>query len=413
MVSPVELDRSLADKEGKVELSVDLAEAVVRAGAKNEVVLGALLLGVTNVVTVGVELVGVLVHIRVVEGHVGGGNQHGALGDSVRLGNGERLLDEVWNHQHRRAVAEELANNGAGVGERLELVHVEVGVGVTVADLEVLLADAVKDIGALGHDLEQPSSGTAGGVLRSKEEGEDGLRDFVVAKHAQVGGGLLASILALVLGLAPALALDHLDDPGVHDAGNVTTSGHADLGLGSTLGKLGENHVGGLLAVPGLGVGDDDGEVDELEGGGDEVVVVGDLLDGLVADVVPDKGAAGDGAHELTELGHEGDGLAASLLGDVDEVLKVCLVDLLLARQIGLEGLAGEETVEALAEVDVGLAVEEDPVVVAEKLVGDIDDTGLDVGRGVEDLAGKISGGGNDDEPAERRGLVLLGGHWA
>lgn len=402
-MSPIELHRGLSDHEGKVELGVHLAEAVVRTSTENKVVLGALFLSIANVITVRIELVGVLIHIGIVQGEVCGGNQHRTLGDSVAVGDGECLLDEVGNHEHRRAVAKELTNNSAGVGERLELVHGEFGIDVTVADLEVFFANSVEDVGTLGSGLEQPGGGTAGGILRGKEKGEDGLRNLIVAKHAEKRRGLLARILALFLSLAPTVRLDHLNNPGIHDASNITTSGHADLALGSALGELSEHHVGSLLAVPSLGVGDDNGEVDELEGGSDEIVVVGDLLDSLIANIVADKSAARDSAHKLAELGHEGDGLAAGFLGDIDEALKVCLVDLLLARQVELEGLAGEETVETLAEVDVSLTVEEDPVVMSEKLVGDIDNTRLDIGRRVKNLAGKISGGGNDDEPGEQR----------
>lgn len=373
----------------------------MRSSTKHKVVLGALFLGIARVVSLRVKSVGILVYIRVVQSHIRSGNQHGALGDSIARSDGEVLLDQIGDHEHRRPVAQKFTNNSTGIGQGLELVHVEVGVGVTVANLHVLFADAVKNVGALGHDLEQPSGGTAGGILRSKEEGEDGLRDFVVAKHAEERRRLLAGILALLLCLAPALRLDHLDNPSVHDARDITTSGHANLALGSTLGKLSENHVGGPLAVPGLGVGDDNGEVDKLEGSSNEVIVVGNLLDGLVGDIVTDKGAAGNSAHELAELGHERNRLSVVFLGNIDKLVKVLLVDLFLAGQVAFESLAGKETVEALAEVNVSLAIEEDPVVMTEELVGDIDDTRLDVGGRVENLAGEISGGGNHNEPAK------------
>jgi len=95
---------------------------------------------------------------------------------------------------------------------------------------------------------------------------------------------------------------------------------------------------------------------------------------------------------------HERNGLAASILGHLEEVLEVGVVGLLLTGQVELEGLAGEKTVEALAEVNVGLSVEEDPVVVSKQLGGNIDDSGLDISRGVEDLASHIASGSDNNK---------------
>jgi hypothetical protein len=106
-------------------------------------------------------------------------------------------------------------------------------------------------------------------------------------------------------------------------------------------------------------------------------------------------------------VGHEGGGLVVVVLGDLEEAGEVVLVDLLLAGQVGGEGLAGEEAVETLAEVDVGLAVEEDEVVVSEELGGDIDDARLDVAGRVEDLAREVAGGSDDNEPGEDVSVII------
>jgi hypothetical protein len=98
---------------------------------------------------------------------------------------------------------------------------------------------------------------------------------------------------------------------------------------------------------------------------------------------------------------HERNGLAASILGHLEEVLEVSVVGLLLTGQVKLESLAGEETVEALAEIDMGLSVKENPVVVSKKLRGNVDDCRLDISGRVEDLASHITGGSNDNEPKE------------
>lgn len=408
---PVEEKRGLADEKGEVELSILLTEAVVRTDTENEIVLGTLGLGVTRVVTLGVKVVRVGVDLGVAESHVGGGNNHGALGDGVILADGERLLDEVGDHEHRRAVAEELTNNGTGVGHGLELLHVERGVDITVADLEVLLTDTVEDIRALSHNLEEPSSGGAGGVLGSEEEGEDGLGDLVVGEVAEQVSGLLHTLRVTAgHGLAPPLGVNHLLDPGIHDAGSLASSSHADLALRSALGELGEDHISRLLAIPRLGVGNDDGEVDKLESGGDEVVVVGNLLDSLIRNVVADEGTARDSSDDLTEVGHEGNGLSAGVLGDVEEGLEVAVVHLLLSGEVDLESAASEEAVETLAELDVGGTIEENPIIGAEQLVGDIDDAGLDITGAVEDLTGHIASRGNDDEPVmSSRKFLRLG----
>lgn len=79
VVHPVKLDRSLSDHESQVELCVLLAKTVVRASTEDQVVLGALLLSITRVVTLWVEVVWVLVHIGIAQGGVSAGNQHGAL----------------------------------------------------------------------------------------------------------------------------------------------------------------------------------------------------------------------------------------------------------------------------------------------------------------------------------------------
>lgn len=324
------------------------------------------------------------------------------LGNGVVIGQGESLLGDIGNHDDGRAPSEELTNNSAGVGKRFELVHGEGGVGVTVADLDVLLSDTVKDIGSLGGNLEEPCGGAAGGILGSEEEGEDGLGDLVIVEHAEERRWLLDIMrLALLLGLAPALRLDHGKNPGVHDAGNFTTSGHANLAFGSTLGELGQDHISSLLAVPRLGVREDNGEVDKLESSGDEVVVLGDLGNGLVGNVVTNKSAARHSTHDLTELMHERNRLAASVLGHLEEVLEVSVVSLLLTGQVKFESLAGEKAIETLAEINMGLSVEENPVVVSKKLGSNVDDCGLDISGRVEDLASHVAGGSDNDKPKE------------
>ena len=203
-----------------------------------------------------------------------------------------------------------------------------------------------------------------------------------------------------------------MGNPEIKNALLLAAGGHADLGLGGALGKLVQNHIGALLAVPALGEGQDDGEVDKLERCSNEVVVVGDLLDGLFGAVVANEGPAADSGDQQAELLHEGDVLALVLdLGELDEALVVLVVDLLLAGEVLLERLTGEQAVKTLAVVDVGLAVEEDPVLRAEELVGGIDDAGLDEGGRVEDFAGHVAGRGDNDEPVGQLSACAHGEH--
>lgn len=216
--------------------------------------------------------------------------------------------------------------------------------GVTLAGLDVLLTDPVQNIRALGHDLEQVGNGTARGVLGSEEECEDGLRDFEIGELADQRLGLVESFggQTLLGSLAPPLGGNHVLDPSIHDAGHLSSSSHADLGLGSTLGKLVHDHTSSLLSVPRLSVREDDGKVDKLESSSNKEVVVGDLLDGLLRDVVADESTARDIGHDVTEMRHERDGLAAGFLCDLDILLELGVVDLLLTRQVAFEGPAGK-----------------------------------------------------------------------
>lgn len=349
------------------------------------------------------------------EGHVGGRDDHGAFGHSVLWRHREVLLGKVRDHDDRGTVAESLLDNGASPLELLNGVKGKRGVDIAVPGLDVFLADLVKVLGSVGHDLEQPCSGRGGGVLRGEEECEDGHGDFKVAEPADHGSGLLRVIdlFACLDPLAVLFRLNHVIDPKVQNAFLLAPSSHADLALCGALGELVENHVGALFAVPGLGEGNDDWEVDQLKGGGNQIVVVGNLLDSLVGAVVANKGAAAKGRDHQTEFLHPGHVLALILnLGKMNELLKVSVVDVLLARKVLFKRLASEETVEALAVVDVGAAIEENPVFGAQELVGDIDDARLNKCWRIEDLAGHVAGRSNDDEPGSAIRTCRVAGWW-
>lgn len=363
VVHPVHVHTGLANHSHKVELSILLTQAVVGTSTEHEPVLG-LLLGVTGDPTVRVEGVRLRVGFWVMGCRPHRRNNHRTLGDGVVLGDGEVLLDHVGNHDDRRAVAKNLLHNSTGVWQVVHEIHRKLDVTVATAGAEVLLADLVKDLRAVSHNLEEPGASGAGRILRRKQESEDSLSNLIVAEVTQNHGRLLRVIdgdtlldLLTILGRV-LLGLD----PGVHNARDITTTGHANLALSRTLGEFVHDHISGLLAVPGLSVRQDDGEVDQLEGGSDEVVVVRDLLDRLVAHVVANKGAAGKRAHEFTEVSHPRDGLVVVPLGLLDERLEIAVIDLLHCWEVQRDSLASEQTVQSLAVLNVGLSIQEDPV---------------------------------------------------
>lgn len=394
LVVPVKHHAGLADHKHKVGLRICLTKAVVWTSAEYEPVLG-LLISVASNPSLRLKRVGVGVCFGVVQCWVGCRNDHRALLSGVFGCDREVLLGEVGNHDDWGTVAECLLHDSAGPLELLDRVEGQRCVDVTVAGLQVLFADLVEELGSVSHDLEEPGGGRRGSVLGGEKEGEDGHGDFEVAEPADNGSRLLGvfDLLASLNPLTVLLGLDHVVDPEVENALLLATSSHANLGLCGASGELLEDHIGSLLSVPALGKGQNDGEVDELEGGGNQVVVVSDLLDGLIRAVVADKGPAAHSGDQLAELLHPRDVLALVLdLREVHPLLEVVVVDLLLSRQILLERLAGEEAVETLAVIYVSAAVEEDPVLGAEELVGGIDDAGLDECGRVEDLAGHVAG---------------------
>jgi hypothetical protein len=400
LVVPVKHHTGLANHEHEVGLCICLAQTVVWASTKYEPVLG-LLISSTGDPSLGFERVGVRICFSIMQRHVGCGNDHGALRDSVIGSDGEVLLCEVRNHDDWRAVAESLFDNGAGPLKLFYRIERQRSVDVTIPSLDVLFADFLEELWSVSHDLEQPCSGRRGSVLGGEEEGEDSHGDFEVAEPANDSRWLLGivNLLASLDPLAVLLRLNHVVHPEVKNAVLLATSRHADLGLCGALGEFHKNHVGGLLSVPALGKGQDDGEVDKLKRSSNQVVVVGDLLHGLFGAVVANESPAAHSGDQLAELLHPWNVLALVLdLGELHPAFEVVVVDLLLAWQVLLECLAGEEAVEALAVVYVCAAVEEDPVLGTKELVCRIDDARLDeVGR-VEDLARHVASGGDNNK---------------
>ena len=104
-----------------------------------------------------------------------------------------------------------------------------------------------------------------------------------------------------------------------------------------------------------------------------------------------DKGTARHGAHEFSENWHVWHWFPPILfLRDVQEFREVLVVNLLLARQISLEGLAGKKAIQSFAIVHVSSSIKENPVRWAKKLLGDIYHAWLDKSRRVEYFASHV-----------------------
>ena len=405
---PIQAQTGLADHGHQIQNGIRLPQAVMRARAENQPILARLLGGAADP-PVGIEELRVRISVGIMEGEIGGRHDHGALGRGVGIREGEGFLGDVRDHDDGRPVAQGFLDDGPGEGHVVEEIDGEAAGAVAVAHGQLFGAHPGEDGGPVGEQLEEPGGGAAGGVLGREEEGEERHGDLEVGEGPEQLRRFRGRVDAVTLFELLSVRFRGLDllDPAVEDAGDGAAGGHADFRLGRAFGEFVQDHVGRFLAVPGLREGDDEGEVDEFERGGDQEVVVGDLLDRCVRHVVPDEGAQGDGTHEFAEDGHEGDGLAVVLgLGDGDEFLEVFVVDFFLAGQVDLQGLAGEEAVEAFTVVDVGFAVKEDPVVGAEELVCYVYDTGFDEGGGIEDFAGHVSRCSNDNEPVQSSSLA-------
>lgn len=82
----------------------------------------------------------------------------------------------------------------------------------------------------------------------------------------------------------------------------------------------------------------------------------------------------------------------------MEEALVVVIVDLFHARHVAGESRARKQAIETLAELDMVLAIQKHPVGLSEKFVSGIDDTGLDIGRRVENLAGHVTSRSDNNE---------------
>lgn len=229
-MNPIQQDTGLANHGHEVELSIRLAETVVRSGSKHQPVLDLLVRVTCNpsfrfvAVRVGVcfGVVGCRPHSR---------DHHGALFQSIIGSDWEILLGDIGNKDDWRAVSEAFLDDGPGPDHGLEHVHVEWLVAVTTSQSHILLANLVQEFWTIGHDLEQPGASAGCGILGCKKKGQDGLGDFKVCEFAKNLGRFLGWIDLFAPGNPLTVFGRILDlfDPRISDACHFTAGGHADL----------------------------------------------------------------------------------------------------------------------------------------------------------------------------------------
>lgn len=303
---PIHAHTRLPNHPNQIRLRICLAQTIMRACSKDQPIL-TLTFRISRHPPLWVKRIRLRISFRVVERGPAGGDNHAAFGTGIGICDWEGLFDDIGDEDDGRPVAQDFFYDGVGVGQVFKEVHAEADILVAVTCSKIFGAHAIEDLRSVGHELKQPGAGAAGSVLRGEEECEDCLGDFEVGKIADYGRGFLGGVDGEAFGDFGVVggAVKHGFHPGVHDAGYVAANSHAGFALCGTFGEFGEDHVGGFFAVPGLGEGQDDGEVHEFKGGCYHPVVVCDFLDGGVGHVVAYECSAGYGAHEFSKDWHE------------------------------------------------------------------------------------------------------------
>lgn len=354
----------------------------MRARPKHKPVL-RLALGIARDPPLRVEDLRVWVHLWVVQRRVAGRDDHGALGDGVVGCDGEGSGCLVRDEDDGGTVAEEFLDYCVCVCEGVEHGEIKGSSLVTAPSSKVFFADSVHDVRSLREDLEQPCRRAAGRILRRKQESEERPRNLLIFKFSNQVRWLHHTLLPLYRDLFPVpLRFHHVLHPLIHDTSRFSTRGHVDLARRGTSRKLLDDSVSNPLPAPRLSERDIQRprDIDQLQRGGNEIEVIGNLLDGVLRDVVTEKGPARQRTVDLPEQPHKGHWLPAMGRAGGDESVKVIFIDLLLDGQVRAQGFVGKETHETAAVLGVGLAVKEDPGFRADDVLGDGDEAWLCVG---------------------------------
>lgn len=113
-----------------------------------------------------------------------------------------------------------------------------------------------------------------------------------------------------------------------------------------------------------------------------------------------DKSATRYCTHKFSEFWHEGSWLVVTLFAHSQEFLEVFVVDLLLTWKIYFQCLTGEQAIETFPIINVGFAIQENPIGRSKDFGSDVYDSRLHESGRIEDFSGKISLGCDDNKSA-------------
>lgn len=296
----------------------------------------------------------------------------------------------------RRAIPQRLLDHRLRDPHAVQHRHRRRRTNIPIPHPQILLPDLLQPRRVVRDQLEQPRHRAAGGVQRGEVERQQRLRDLAVAEVAEQMRGPLGVVERFAGRVAcfPLPGVVHLFDPVVEHAGHLPPGRDVEFRADGAAHELLDDFAGHLAAVPLFREWQDEREVDEFQRGSDVVEIVRDLQRLLERQIVPQGDARARHSREFFEHVHERGGFAAhGDLAEVDEFVKVLFVRAFENGEVGFDGAAVEQAVQASAVDFMRLAVEEDPVGGTEEFLRAGGAAEADVFGGVPDFAGEVFGG--------------------
>lgn len=397
LVSPVHEHSGGSDNSRHVHHNVRLSDTSMSSRTENEPVfrISRVLVDSSWHPSIRDELLGIRVHSGVVERVPETRNEHSTGGNRVVVGERERLLDEVGDHDDGRSVSENLLGDGVDEGHLVEDVESDRSVEIGTTNSSLFLSDLGEDLRVVGEMLEGEGDGGRHGVLTGEDEGEQDEGHFVVGVLSEDEVG---SFGGFVVCFSVGLGGENLLNPGVEQTIGDSSGGHSLLRVSSSGGEELDGDSSSSTGFPDFRSREGEGEVDEFESLSDEPVLVGNLLRVDFRDVA----SAEDSERSLhVEISEEHLVRLVIRVGVGHPFRKGCAVDAILHLEVDSERLSGEETIESLSVLVVDLSVQEDPVLGEKDLLGGTDEAGFSISRAVENLSRVIRRGGDDNEDVE------------